>query len=86
MSNKFIHPDFILKGKTAQRLYHEYASKLPIIDFHCHLSPEMIAKDRNFESLGQSWLEGDHYKWRAMRSNCINEKYCTGDVSFYEKF
>lgn len=86
MSNKFIHPDFILKGKTAQRLYHEYASKLPIIDFHCHLSPEMIAKDRNFESLGQIWLEGDHYKWRAMRSNGINEKYCTGDVSFYEKF
>ncbi len=86
MNNQFIHPDFILKGKTAQRLYHEYASKLPIIDFHCHLSPEMIAKDRNFESLGQIWLEGDHYKWRAMRSNGINEKYCTGDVSFYEKF
>jgi glucuronate isomerase len=83
---QFIHPDFILHSETGKRLYHEYAAKLPIIDFHCHLSPEMMAKDRQFESLGQIWLEGDHYKWRAMRSNGIDEKYCTGKVSDYEKF
>jgi glucuronate isomerase len=86
MSNKFITPEFILKGETANRLYHQYASQLPIIDFHCHLSPEMIANDRNFENLGQIWLEGDHYKWRAMRSNGIDEKYCTGKTTDYEKF
>jgi glucuronate isomerase len=77
---QFIHPDFILHSETGKRLYHEYAEKLPIIDFHCHLSPEMMAIDRQFESLGQIWLEGDHYKWRAMRSNGIDEKYCTGKV------
>lgn len=83
---QFIHPDFILHSETGKRLYHDYAAKLPIIDFHCHLSPEMMAKDRQFESLGKIWLEGDHYKWRAMRSNGIDEKYCTGNVSDYEKF
>ncbi|MBN2744310.1 MAG: glucuronate isomerase [Marinilabiliaceae bacterium] len=83
---QFIHPDFILHSETGKRLYHEYASKLPIIDFHCHLSPEMIAIDRQFDNLGQIWLEGDHYKWRAMRSNGIDEKFCTGKVSDYEKF
>ncbi len=87
MAKTFIHPDFILQTKTASRLFHEYAEKLPIIDFHCHLSPEMIANDRNFNNLGEIWLEGDHYKWRAMRSNGINEKYCTGkDVPYDEKF
>jgi glucuronate isomerase len=83
---QFIHPDFILHSETGKRLYHEYAEKLPIIDYHCHLSPEMMAIDRQFDSLGQIWLEGDHYKWRAMRSNGIDEKYCTGKVSDYEKF
>lgn len=86
MEHTFIHPDFILKGATARRLYQDYAAHLPIVDFHCHLSPEMIASDRNFENLGQIWLEGDHYKWRAMRSNGIDEKYCTGSVSYWEKF
>ncbi|MBN2165180.1 MAG: glucuronate isomerase [Marinilabiliaceae bacterium] len=83
---QFIHPDFILHSETGKRLYHDYAEKLPIIDFHCHLSPEMMAIDRQFDTIGQIWLEGDHYKWRAMRSNGINEKYCTGKVSDWEKF
>jgi glucuronate isomerase len=83
---QFIHPDFILQSETGKRLYHEYASKLPIIDFHCHLSPEMIAMDRQFDNIGQVWLEGDHYKWRAMRANGINEQYCTGKATDFEKF
>jgi len=82
----FIHPDFLLTNKTAKRLYHEYSENLPIIDFHCHLSPQMIASDRQFENLAQIWLEGDHYKWRAMRTNGIPEKYCTGDAPPEEKF
>ncbi|MGQ1947907.1 glucuronate isomerase [Geofilum sp. OHC36d9] len=82
----FIHPDFALEGKTAKKLYHDYAEKLPIVDFHCHLSPKLVANNHKFESLGQIWLEGDHYKWRAMRTNGIDEKYCTGDVSFRDKF
>jgi len=82
----FIHPDFLLGNKTASRLYHTWAANQPIIDFHCHLSPEMIAADRQFEDLTQIWLEGDHYKWRAMRTNGVDEKYCTGDASPKEKF
>lgn len=82
----FINDDFLLENKTSIRLYHELASNLPIIDFHCHLSPQMIAGDRKFENLGQAWLEGDHYKWRAMRSNGISERYCTGDAPSIEKF
>ncbi|TCO07249.1 glucuronate isomerase [Natronoflexus pectinivorans] len=83
---KFIHPDFVLEGKTAQKLYHDYAEKLPIVDFHCHLSPKLIADNHKFESLGQIWLEGDHYKWRAMRTNGVDEEYCTGNTSFRDKF
>ena len=82
----FIHDDFLLGNKTARRLYHEFSEGKPIIDFHCHLSPAMISEDRQFENLGQIWLEGDHYKWRAMRTNGIPEKYCTGDAPQYEKF
>jgi len=82
----FIHDDFLLGNKTARRLYHEFSEGKPIIDFHCHLSPAMISDDRQFENLGQIWLEGDHYKWRAMRTNGIPERYCTGDASQYEKF
>ena len=82
----FIHDDFLLGNKTARRLYHEFSEGKPIIDFHCHLSPAMISEDRQFENLGQIWLEGDHYKWRAMRTNGIPERYCTGDTSQYEKF
>jgi len=82
----FIHDDFLLGNKTARRLYHEFSEGKSIIDFHCHLSPAMISDDRQFENLGQIWLEGDHYKWRAMRTNGIPERYCTGDASQYEKF
>jgi len=63
----FIHDDFLLNNRTAIKLYHQYSENQPIIDFHCHLSPAMIADDSQFSDLGQVWLEGDHYKWRAMR-------------------
>jgi len=82
----FINEDFLLENTTARRLYHEFSAQQPIIDFHCHLSPSIIAEDSQFENLGQAWLEGDHYKWRAMRTNGINEKYCTGTASPKEKF
>jgi glucuronate isomerase len=82
----FIHEDFLLSNKTAVKLYHQYAENQPIIDFHCHLSPSMIADDRQFANLTQAWLEGDHYKWRAMRTNGIDETYCTGNTPDFEKF
>jgi len=82
----FIHEDFLLSNKTARRLYHQYSENQPIIDFHCHLSPTMILADRMFDNITQAWLEGDHYKWRAMRTNGINEKYCTGKVPDFDKF
>ena len=78
--------NFLLHTKTAQDLYHQHAAKMPIIDYHCHLNPEHIAKDRKFDNLGQLWLEGDHYKWRAMRANGIEERFCTGDAGDWEKF
>lgn len=84
---KFIHDDFLLQTDVAKELYHNHAKKQPIIDYHCHLIPEYIASDHKFDNLSQIWLEGDHYKWRAMRTNGINEKYCTGkDTSDWEKF
>lgn len=86
MSKAFINPDFFLTNETAKKLYHEHAETLPIIDYHCHLSPQMVAENKRFESIAQIWLMGDHYKWRAMRSNGVAEKYCTGDVSDWEKF
>ncbi len=82
----FIHENFLLGNKTAENLYHQYAENQPIIDFHCHLSPAIIADDRRFENLTEAWIEGDHYKWRAMRMNGIDEKYCTGNASDSEKF
>lgn len=82
----FINDSFLLTNRTAERLYHDYAKHQPIIDFHCHLSPAMIAEDRRFSNLTQAWLEGDHYKWRAMRTNGINEVYCTGNAPDPEKF
>lgn len=82
----FIHDNFLLNNKTAERLYHNYSENQPLIDFHCHLSPALIAEDHNFENLTQAWLEGDHYKWRAMRSNGINERYCTGNAAAFAKF
>ncbi|MGB8492035.1 MAG: glucuronate isomerase, partial [Bacteroidales bacterium] len=83
---QFINENFLLENKTAAKLYHEFSENQPIIDFHCHLSPEMIASDRKFDNLSQAWLEGDHYKWRAMRTNGIDEKYCTGDATPGQKF
>jgi glucuronate isomerase len=82
----FITDDFLLHGKTARRLYHTYAANQPILDYHCHLSPRDLADDRRFENLFEIWLEGDHYKWRAMRANGVPERYCTGDAAAYEKF
>ena len=83
---KFLSENFLLHSKTAQRLYHEYAAHMPIIDYHNHLPPNQIAEDINFENLTQAWLYGDHYKWRAMRANGVNEKYCTGNAPDNEKF
>jgi glucuronate isomerase len=83
---KFLDENFLLNNKTAERLYHEFAKPMPIIDYHCHLPPVQIAADGNFANLTQVWLYGDHYKWRAMRTNGINERYCTGDASDFEKF
>ncbi len=83
----FIHEDFLLQTEAAKELYHAHAKNQPIIDYHCHLNPAHIAEDRTFDNLGQLWLEGDHYKWRAMRTNGIEEKYCTGkNTSDWEKF
>ena len=83
---KFLDENFVLQTETAQKLYHEYAKKLPIIDYHCHLPPQEIAEDKNFKTLANVWLDGDHYKWRAMRANGVDEKYCTGDAPEFEKF
>jgi glucuronate isomerase len=83
---KFLDENFLLNNKTAERLYHEFAKPMPIIDYHCHLPPDQIAADNNFANLTQVWLYGDHYKWRAMRTNGISERYCTGDAPDFEKF
>lgn len=82
----FIDEDFLLQTETARILYHQYASKMPIFDYHCHIPVEEIAQDRRFENMTQIWLHGDHYKWRAMRTNGIDERYCTGEASDWEKF
>ena len=83
----FMDENFLLQTETAQRLYHEHAKKMPIIDYHCHLVPRMVAEDYRFRSITELWLGGDHYKWRAMRSNGVDERYCTGaDTSDWEKF
>ena len=82
----FIHDDFLLHSPLAVRLYHEVAAVQPIIDYHSHLPPADVARDRRFANLFEIWLEGDHYKWRAMRTNGVAEKYCTGDASPMDKF
>ena len=82
----FLDKDFLLKTPTAKRLFHDYAADMPIIDYHCHLSPKDIAEDRIFNNIAEVWLHGDHYKWRAMRTNGIHESYCTGDKPDLEKF
>src|SRR5690554_4581608 len=82
----FINDQFMLKNKTAVRLYEKFAEKMPIYDYHCHLSPKDIAENRKFNNITELWLEGDHYKWRAMRAHGLEEKYITGDASDKEKF
>lgn len=84
--NDFIHDDFMLQTKTARNLFHKYAKKMPIIDYHCHLVPKEIAVDYKFRTITELWLGGDHYKWRLLRANGVNEKYITGDASDWEKF
>lgn len=86
VKSKFLGSDFLLQSESAEQLYHNHAAKLPIIDYHNHLSPKDIAEDRQFTNITEAWLEGDHYKWRAMRSNGIDERYCTGNASPEEKF
>lgn len=83
---RFLDENFLLNTKTSQQLYHEYAKDMPIIDYHCHLPPDAIANDINFKNLTQVWLYGDHYKWRAMRTNGVGEEYITGNKSDFEKF
>lgn len=82
----FINNDFVLETEAAKRLYHEFAADMPIMDYHCHLTPSEVATDKRWDNITQVWLYGDHYKWRAMRSNGIDEKYCTGNASDREKF
>lgn len=83
---QFLGEDFMLQGATAQTLYHKFAENMPIIDYHCHIDPREIYEDQHYDNLTQVWLQGDHYKWRAMRSCGIEERYITGDASDYEKF
>ena len=82
----FLDSNFLLQSETAQKLYHEHAAKMPIIDYHCHLIPQQIADNYQFADLTEIWLGGDHYKWRAMRANGVPETYITGDKPAYEKF
>jgi glucuronate isomerase len=82
----FLNEHFLLETKTAQQLYHEFAKDLPIIDYHCHLPPDQIANDHRFANLTKIWLDGDHYKWRAMRTLGVDEKYITGDARDFDKF
>ena len=83
---KFIHDDFLLDTPESVKLYHEYAETLPIIDYHCHLPPADVANDTRWDNIAQVWLSGDHYKWRVMRTNGIDERFCTGNASDREKF
>src|SRR6202142_3379684 len=84
--NGFLTEEFLLSNETARRLYHQFAAPQPIVDYHCHLSPRDIAQNRQFANLFEIWLEGDHYKWRAMRANGVAEQFCTGNVDPYQKF
>src|SRR5476649_2273570 len=82
----FLTEDFLLQNRKAKQLFRAYAADQPIFDYHCHLSPKDVAENRRFKNLFEIWLEGDHYKWRAMRSNGIAEKFCTGAASPHDKF
>ena len=82
----FMNEDFLLQTETAKVLYHQFAAPMPIFDYHCHISPQEIAEDRRFNNLSEIWLHGDHYKWRAMRTHGIPERFITGNASDWEKF
>ena len=82
----FLDADFLLESDVAADLYHHHAAGMPIIDYHCHLSPDQMADDHRFRSVTEAWLDGDHYKWRAMRANGVPERFCTGDATDWEKF
>ena len=86
MPDVFITDNFLLQNDAAVKLYHEYARDMPIVDYHCHLPPEQVAADYRFADLAEIWLAGDHYKWRAMRAAGVDEAYCTGKASGWEKF
>ena len=81
----FMDKDFLLLNEISKKLYHDFSSNMPIIDYHCHINPQEIAEDKKFENITQVWLGGDHYKWRQMRSNGVEEKYITGDATDREK-
>ncbi len=83
---KFLDEDFLLQTDSARELYHEWAEPLPVIDYHCHLNPEEIAVNQTFRNLTEAWLDGDHYKWRAMRTHGVSEDFCTGNKDPFEKF
>ena len=82
----FINKSFLLDSPFAVELFTKYASKKPIVDYHCHLSPQKIANDYQFKNITEIWIDGDHYKWRAMRTLGVNERFITGDASDEEKF
>ena len=83
---QFNDENFLLQTPAAERLYHEHAAKMPIIDYHCHVSPKEIAEDKQYSNITELWLGGDHYKWRQMRTNGIDEKFITGDADDYDKW
>ena len=85
-AKRFIGKDFLLTTEAARELYHRHAERMPIIDYHCHLPPAEIAEDRRWNDIAQVWLGGDHYKWRQMRSNGVDERFVTGDASGHDKF
>ena len=82
----FLDENFLLETPTAQLLYHDHVKNLPIIDYHCHLDPKLIAKNHRFKNITELWLSGDHYKWRLMRANGVDEQFITGDASDWDKF
>ena len=86
MKIKYMDENFLLDTAAARELYHDHAAKMPIIDYHCHLPPCEIAEDKRWDDIAQVWLGGDHYKWRQMRSNGVEERFCTGDASWHDKF
>lgn len=86
MTKAFLNDNFLLSNPTAEILYHQYAKDLPIIDYHCHLSPQEIYENKTFKNITEAWLYGDHYKWRLMRANGAEERLITGDAEGYDKF